>query len=112
MDRFVLLWFKGYTSITDVEPFTGCLIWAEKPSDLRYRKPDDYFVHELFHLQIMENNQNRGIVSDVIMGPAYDYLQIKKDEKEYLLPFIRIFVKEINLLEGYLIVSCPDGFWE
>jgi len=112
LGRFVLLRLQGYTTKSDVEPLVGRFIWKNKSNIDRDRKPGTYFTYELINLLVKEKNQDRGVVREVIEGPAYDYLQIQKDEKEYLLPFLRVFIQEINLQEGYITVDCPKGFWE
>ncbi len=112
MGKFVLLSLKKHSTIFEVEPYSGCLIWAEKQNVGDNREADEYYVYELFNLKVIENDHFQGIIQDVVEGPAYDYLQIKKDEREFVLPFIRAFIKEVNLKAGYIMVSCPEGFWE
>jgi len=112
MGRLVLLWFEELNTKNEVEPLVGRSIWKVKPEVLKTDKPGTYFVYQLINLKVIENNQCLGIVSDIIEGPAYDYLQIIRDNREFLLPFIRIFVKNINLLDGFITVECPEGFWQ
>lgn len=112
MGRFVLLGLKDLNTKTEVETLSGQLIWREKPQVNMTGTPDSYFVYQLIHLKIMENDQCLGVVSDVIEGPAYDYLQVFRDNREFLLPFIRVYIKNVNLQEGLITVECPQGFWE
>lgn len=112
MGRFVLLWFKDLNSKAEVETLTGQLIWKERPKGKMVNTPDGYFVYQLIDLRIMENDQCLGVVSDVIEGPVYDYLQVFRNNKEFLLPFIRVYVKNIDLQAGSITVECPKGFWE
>lgn len=112
MGRFVLLWFEGLNSKAEVETLAGQLIWREKPTGRMTNTPDCYFVYQLIDLKVIENDQYLGVVSDVIEGPTYDYLQVFRDNREFLIPFIKVFIKNIDLQGGSITVECPKGFWE
>lgn len=112
MGRFVLLWLRDLSTKAEVESLSGQLIWREKPQVSVTDTPDSYFVYQLIDLKIMENGQSLGVVSDVIEGPAYDYLQVNRDNREFLIPFIRVYIKHVDLQGGYITVDCPKGFWE
>nr|WP_281388054.1 ribosome maturation factor RimM [Atribacter laminatus] len=112
MGRFVLLWLIDLSTKEEVEWLSGQLIWREKTKVTRPDNPDTYLVYQLIDLKIMENGQFCGIVSDVVEGSAYDYLQVNRENREFLIPFIRVYVKHIDLQGGYITVECPVGFWE
>lgn len=51
-----------------------------------------------------------GKVSDVIDGPAQDLLQITEPSgAESLVPFVEEIVPEVDLEEGYLLLTPPNG---
>ncbi|KAA8827022.1 MULTISPECIES: ribosome maturation factor RimM [Bifidobacterium] len=51
-----------------------------------------------------------GKVSDVIDGPAQDLLQITEPSgAESLIPFVEEIVPEVDLEEGYLVLTPPNG---
>ncbi|MGC8778750.1 MAG: ribosome maturation factor RimM [Candidatus Caldatribacteriaceae bacterium] len=76
--------------------------------------PEGRFYHfELLGLLVREGQKARGRVTSVIEGPSYDYLTVEGEGgREFLLPFLRVYVREINLKEKVLEVQCPEGFWE
>jgi 16S rRNA processing protein RimM len=112
MGRFVLLWLRDLSTKAEVESLSGQLIWREKSQVSVTDTPDSYFVYQLIDSKIMENGQFLGVVSDVVEGPVYDYLQVNRDNREFLIPFIRVYIKHIDLQGGYITVDCPKGFWE
>jgi len=37
---------------------------------------------------------------------------VRKEEKEYYLPFIRVYVRKVDKEKGVIEVECPGGFWD
>ena len=58
-----------------------------------------------------ENEEEIGIITDVLQNTAQDIYQVKtKEGKEVLIPAVGEFVKEINIDEKTVIVSLIPGF--
>ncbi len=109
--KTMLVRFQGVCSRQLAEEIEGCFLAVEE-KELR-ELPSDYFYHfELLGLKVMEKGELRGEVVAIIEGPAYDYLAVRKEEKEYYLPFIRVYVRKVDKEKGIIEVECPGGFWD
>ena len=111
-ERVVLLRFEGIASRREAEKLQGFFL-AVRKEDVS-PLPEGHFYHfELLGLTVKEGEKTRGQVTSVIEGPSYDYLVVAgEDGGEFLLPFIRVYIKEVDLGEKILRVECPEGFWE
>jgi 16S rRNA processing protein RimM len=53
-----------------------------------------------------------GYLEEVIPTPAHDVYAVRLDRREVLLPVVAEVVLEINLAEGFIKVSLPEGLLE
>ena len=70
---------------------------------------DEYYNHELIGLTVRHNGSDVGEVAGVMDAPNRKILEINYQGKEVLVPFVMDFVPEIDLEEGYLVISPPEG---
>jgi 16S rRNA processing protein RimM len=79
---------------------TGILVGREIYIDekLKVELPENnYFVHDLIGSTVLLNDENVGIVKDVINTPANDVLLLNdKDGKEILVPFVLAYIDAID----------------
>ncbi|MDI3542657.1 MAG: rRNA processing protein RimM [Candidatus Atribacteria bacterium] len=109
--KTLLIRFREVCSRQLAEEIEGCFLAVEE-KELK-RLPSDHFYHfELLGLKVMEKGELRGEVMTLIEGSAYDYLVVKNEEKEYYLPFIRVYVRGVDKERGVIEVECPGGFWD
>ena len=66
------------------------------------------FIAELLGLPVFEDGRQIGIIKDVLSMPGND-VYIVKGEKEYMIPAVREFIKEINMEDGYVNVVLIEG---
>lgn len=66
------------------------------------------FVAELIGLPVFADGQEIGRVRDVLTMPGND-VYVVKGEREYMIPAVKEFVREINVDEGYLKVRLIEG---
>ncbi|MBE7718985.1 ribosome maturation factor RimM [Lacrimispora indolis] len=108
--NMVILKFKGYDSIDDIEKYKGkdLLITRDQAVELG---PDENFIVDLIGLRVVtEDGKDFGILTDVIKTGANDVYEVKTTEgKEVLLPAIRECVLNVDLTEGLVTVHIMDG---
>lgn len=110
--NFLLLRFQGVASRQEAETLRG-LFLAVPREDVLPLPPGHFYHFELVGLPVQERGMQRGVVDAVIPMSVYDYLVVKDARgKEFFVPFITAFIVAVNLDEGFLEVSCPEGFWE
>ncbi len=106
----VILKFKGYDSIDDIEKYKGkdLLITRDQAVELG---PDENFIVDLIGLRVVtEDGEEFGTLTDVIKTGANDVYEVKTAEgKEVLLPAIKECVLNVDLTEGTVTVHIMDG---
>lgn len=108
--NMVILKFKGYDSIDDIEKYKGkdLLITRDQAVELG---PDENFIVDLIGLSVItEDGEEFGTLTDVIKTGANDVYEVKtKDGKEVLLPAIKDCVLKVDLEGGAITVRIMDG---
>lgn len=108
--KMVILKFKGYDSINDIEKYKGkdLLISRDQAVELG---PDENFIVDLIGLLVVtEDGTKLGTLTDVIKTGANDVYEVTTAEgKEVLLPAIRECVLDVDLTAGTVTVRIMDG---
>jgi len=75
---------------------------------------NEFYIFQLKGLKVINlENKVIGQVETVLPNPANDLLVIATSEnKEILIPFIKVFVKEVNLSGGFIKVQLLPGMLE
>lgn len=67
------------------------------------------FIADLIGCKALdENDQELGTIRDVLTMPAND-VYVVKGTKQYMIPAVKEFVREINVAEGYVRVHVIEG---
>lgn len=107
--NFDLIKFVAYDSINDVEKFKGFDVYAQEILQEQLNE-DEYLNSELINLEIVdEENNSFGYVTEVIENPAHNLLRIKYNDKLYLIPFIKVFILNVDLEKKQITVKMMDG---
>ena len=76
----------------------------EKLSDNRY------YVFDLVGCKVYTvEGEAKGHVDDVVNNPGNDLLNIIDNEKSYLIPMVKKFIKSIDLEKGTIIIDPIEG---
>ena len=108
--QFVILKFKEFNSINDVEAYKGKSLYVDREHAVRLRK-DEYFIADLIGLSVVtEEGDAFGLMKDVMQTGANDvYVVEHTNGEEVLLPAIKECVKEIDIENGKITVHIMDG---
>ena len=108
--NMVILKFKGYDNINDVERYRGrdLLITREQAVPL---KENENFVADLIGLTVKTDEGDiLGNVKDVLFTGANDvYVVERENGKDILLPAIRQCILDVDLEEQVMTVHLLDG---
>ncbi|MBQ6216624.1 MAG: ribosome maturation factor RimM [Erysipelotrichaceae bacterium] len=107
---FYLLSFKDVDDINLVEKYKGMLLYKAK-SDIHKLKEGEYYFSDLKDLDVYVDDKKIGKVLQVEEGIAANNLRILKDEdrKEYLVPFLPVFISHVDLDEKRIDVIQMEG---
>jgi len=104
-----LLAFQDHASIEAVEPWKGHFLAAE-PADLRPPEAGEVYLHELAGFSVRNTEGTvLGLVSKVVELPSGLLLEVQGPKREFLVPFRKEFVVEVERTARQLIVQLPPG---
>ena len=108
--NLVILKFKGYDNINDVEKYKGCGLYVTKENRVKCEQ-DEYFIADLIGLEVVTDEEVvLGEVADVITTGANDvYVVAKPDGAEVLLPAIKQCILDIDMENGKMQVHMMPG---
>ncbi len=67
---------------------------------------DEYIISDMIGLNVVsENNETIGVLKDVQNFGATDILIIEQYKREYMVPFVKDVVKQINTTLGIIVVD-------
>ena len=105
----VLVKFAG---VDDVNPLRNWSIEIPE-SDARKLEEDEYFLHDLVGLTLIDANGNeRGKVLEVYEGGGGILLQVQHGNRRFDVPFAKEICTKIDLQAKTMIVNLPEGLDE
>lgn len=106
----VILKLEGVDTIESAEKLKNTVLYVRKDT---FGDMDEgtFFVADLIGLDVFDENDTfLGKLSDVFTAGGADVYTVKKEGgKDLLLPALKSVVNEINLDEGFVKVTVPDG---
>lgn len=108
--NMVILKFKGYDNINDVERFRKKSLYVTRENAVKLKK-NEYFIADLIGLKVTsDEGENLGELTDVLQTGANDvYVISKEGADDILLPAIRDCVKQVDIEGGAMQVHLLDG---
>lgn len=108
--KFVILKFKEFDNINDVEKYKGCALFVARENAVKLEK-DEYFIVDLIGLKVRDEEKNlTGTLIDVIETGANDvYVVELEDGREVLLPAIKQCILSVDIEKQLILVDIMDG---
>jgi 16S rRNA processing protein RimM len=109
--KFVIVKFKQFNNINEVEKFRGCELTIDRKDAIKLNK-GEYYCADLIGLKIVdEEGKELGTLSEILQTGAndvYEMTRIESDDKVYI-PAIKDCVKEIDVDGGKIVIHVMDG---
>lgn len=108
--QFVILKFKGYDSINDVERYKQKSLMVDREHAVKLKK-NEYFIADLIGLSVYtEDDRPLGTLTDVLQTGANDvYVVEMEEQKEVLIPAIRECILEVDMETRRMKVHLLEG---
>ena len=108
--NLVILKFKGYDSINDVEKYKGAKLYVTKENRVACDE-DEYFIADLIDMQVeLEDGTAFGVLTDVMQTGANDVYCIRTEEHgEVLIPAIKDCILDVDVEAGKMKIHVFDG---
>ena len=110
--QFVILKFKGYDNINDIEKYKGKSLFVTRANAVRLRR-DEYFIADLQGLTVVdEEDKVLGTLRDVMETGANDvYIIDMADGREVLVPAIKECILHVDVEAGKIRFISWTVFW-
>ncbi len=109
-----ILKFKGYDDINQILKFKDQYLYVDDENKVVL--PDNhFFISDLIGCKVYDmKNIYVGDIVDVLQGYSNDVYVIKDNEKskEYLIPAVKAFIKEVNIEEKIISIDPLEGMIE
>lgn len=111
--QFVILKFKGYDSINDIEKFKTKSLYVTRDNAVKLKK-NEYFIADLIDMDVYNEDDTRlGVLTDVIETGANDVYQVEmEDGRQVLIPAIRECILSVDVEARKMVVHLLDGLLE
>lgn len=108
--QFVILKFKGYDSINDVEKYRQGKLFVTRDNAVRLKK-DEYFVADMIGMRVVtDEGEDFGVLKEVLATGANDvYVVSRANGEEVLLPAIKECIRHIDMDGNVMKVHIMDG---
>lgn len=111
--NLVILKFKGYDNINDVERFAKATLWIGR-EDAVPLEEGEYYRGDLVDMEVFDENGTKlGILTDIMETGANDvYVVTREGAKELLLPSIPECILDVDVDGNKMTVHVLDGLFD
>ena len=108
--QFAILKVEGIDTLNDVEVYKGAQLYVDRKHAVKLEK-DEYFIADLIDLTVVDEEENEiGILVDVMKTGANDVYIVKNEEgKELLFPAIKECILNVDFKKKKVTVHVMDG---
>lgn len=107
----LLLGFEEIETRNEAETLRGAMLFIET-DELDEDDDEGWYEHELVGLEARVGSEVVGEIAALTTLPVQDLLTVKTPEgKEILVPFVEQIVPEVNVEEGYVLITPPPGLF-
>lgn len=100
--------FEDIDDINDIEHLKGAMIYKSS-QDIKPLGDGNYYFSDIIGLDVY-TDRKIGQVIAIESGAAYNFMRIKKDDGEStLVPFIKRFIKKVDLDENKIYIDVIEG---
>lgn len=109
--NMVVATFEGIDTVEAAAALRGRVLYAAR-EDFHLKK-GEFFIADMIGLPVTdaETGETLGTLSDVIKPGAQQIYVVKKDGKEYMVPAVPEFIREISLEKG-ISVKTIEGLFD
>jgi len=110
--KFILLKLKGIENLNDAEKLKDRLLKIHRQDAVKLPE-GSYFVCDLIGLKVFDiNGKELGVIKEVLKTGSNDVYVVNFPKKDLLIPALKTVVKNIDLVEGKMLVDLPEGIMD
>lgn len=105
----VLLKFKQYCDINDVEKFKNSMVFIDVKDKIKLPEYS-FFLDDILGMEVyLEDETHLGTIKDILQPGANDVYVVRNKNLEYLIPAIKDVVKKVYIEEKKMIITPLEG---
>ncbi len=108
--QFVILKFKGYDNINDIERYKRCALLVKR-DDAVPLEEDEYYIADMIGMKVVtDRDEEFGILKNVMETGANDVYVIEHPSKgEILIPAIKECILDVDIPGRLMKIHVMDG---
>ncbi|MBE5826731.1 MAG: tRNA (guanosine(37)-N1)-methyltransferase TrmD [Butyrivibrio sp.] len=109
--KFVIVKFKQFNNINDVEKFKGCELTIDRKDAIKLQ-PGEYYCADLIGMTIVDEEEKElGTLSEILQTGANDVYEmtLKDSEEKVYIPAIKECIKQIDVENRRIVIHVMDG---
>ena len=109
--KFVIVKFKQFSNINEVEKFRGCELTIDRKDAIKL-SPGEYYCADLIGLVIVDDEgKELGTLTEILQTGANDVYEmtLKDSEEKVYIPAIKECVRQIDPEAGRIVIHVMDG---
>lgn len=108
--QFVILKFKGFDNINDIERYKRCPLLIERENAVPLEE-GEYFIADMIGMKVItDEGENFGILKDVMETGANDVYMIEHpSEGEVLVPAIKECILDVDIENRQMKIHVMNG---
>ena len=95
---------EGIHSIDEALPLKGKDVFINR-SDLG----NTFIENDYIGMEVYSEKGVRGVVTSILKGPIYNYLEVQLKEKSYYIPLVDAFIEKTNQEENKVFIREIEG---
>jgi 16S rRNA processing protein RimM len=109
-----LVTFEGFADRGSADSLRGVLLCVDSAVVADPEDPDEFNDHQLVGLRAeLDSGEHLGEVVRIEHAPASDLLILRLlDGRTGLVPFVRAIVPEVDIANGKVVLTPPDGLFD
>ncbi|QQK07310.1 ribosome maturation factor RimM [Miniphocaeibacter halophilus] len=105
----VYIKLEGFNNINEVLKFKDKYIYIKEEDRMELPK-GTYYISDLIGMEVINDSKVVGYIKDVLINSKNDiYLCETKNKKEFMIPAVKEFVKEIDIKNKKVYVELIEG---
>lgn len=108
--NYDMVTFVGINDINDVLKYKGSKVYIDR-KDLNLNN-NDFLLQDLIGLKVVSGDKAYGIVKDIVQSKANILLQVENNDKIYYIPYIKEYIGDIDINDGFIVIERAKEFYE
>ena len=107
--NMVILKFKGYDNINDIEKYRGRDLLVTRDNAVKLEENENFIVDLIGIKVVTDEGQELGTLTDVLLTGANDVYEVDTGSRKVLLPAIPSCILDVDLDKQTMLVHVLDG---